>query len=1223
MVTPDRSFVEHAGYVVFPRGPGDLTSTTHCPACFSALTSTVCGICHLDLTHPAAAELHTVSLEAAAALEHRVELIGRMRFETAGAPAAPAIPAAVAAPPVVSAPSSAPPVATPPSVRDAAPKRHFGVQVVLLIVGVSLLAVGAVFFLVYAFITFGLVWRSVIIAAVTVAAFVGASLLRRQKLGATAEAIAALAVVFVYLDAFAIRANNLFGAERADGVVYWGATLLASAVVFAVWHRLSGLRLPNIVAFAAAAPGLALLVGGLTTSLEDATRVFVSFAALAFGGLLHPLAGAKRVERVISLVIGCVGLAAGGIAALFLEPNWDWAPAVGLGVIAIIALLHVVVATRVGSPRAPARVAAGIGGVAASAAMLATGLRMNDVPFVVLAAPIAAAAIALALEFAARRVSGLPRAAAVTAAWASAGVAALALLFPVVTSLSPVIGLVVGGTERWSVRGGNAIALQQENIDAVIALAAIVALAAGGWLMSDVFARRKPIIAWAAVAVLILAAPLTGLLWLADIAWLVLGAAGLVALVAAARRGSRVAVRAPIAAAAIVATALAYASSWASIDTWWYGSVGTVALLVVARVTTKSAVVRAILLGAATVVALVAAGSEGWHTNERFHGGAGAGVDATHFVGILAILLVILSAVLARVLSALETRVLFWLSFAAAVVTSGVSWVLGAIASPADLGLLVLPEFLTSVLLAFGLLVALLGWVLLPSTSRFGVERVAASIAIAPVVAWLVDSLARLAALPVFVTSLAPIAASLLVAAVGLAIALLRPGGAPRWTLDAGVALVALPTVLAAVSVPTDDTWLMLLVAGLTALLLSVSKDGLFASGSPRKHLGWVALVLGAAGLWWRLGDARVTALEPYVLPIAGALLVIAFLVWRADRPAESAAAPVIAFAGLAIGVLPIAAVSTTGPVLRTLIVAGAAAILVLAGTFTPGVKLRHYRDAAALAGALGIVTAAVGRAAAMAAAGNTADPTLDAWLGGAFAVLVAAAIGQSRARPILGQVVLGVAVAAVALVELGVLDGRFGTPRAVTLLLLLGVLHVLGVLFDRAPFTALLGWASIALGAVVAVVAVAGEVIDPLEWATGILAAALLVAGALRLRRSAGARSWAWLAPGLLVLLVPSLLATFGEQPAWRLVGLGVACLIAIVAGALLKLQAPLLVGAVVVIVHALRTFAPQLAAVYQLTEWWVWAVVGGAIILFLGLTFEKRLRDLKSVGTRVASLR
>jgi hypothetical protein len=77
------------------------------------------------------------------------------------------------------------------------------------------------------------------------------------------------------------------------------------------------------------------------------------------------------------------------------------------------------------------------------------------------------------------------------------------------------------------------------------------------------------------------------------------------------------------------------------------------------------------------------------------------------------------------------------------------------------------------------------------------------------------------------------------------------------------------------------------------------------------------------------------------------------------------------------------------------------------------------------------------------------------------------------------------------------------------------------------------------------------------------------------------------------------------------------------IVAGALVRLQAPLILGAVIVLVHASRTFAPQIVAVYQLTQWWVWAVIGGAILLFIGVTFEKRLRDLRSAGARFLRLR
>ena len=70
-------------------------------------------------------------------------------------------------------------------------------------------------------------------------------------------------------------------------------------------------------------------------------------------------------------------------------------------------------------------------------------------------------------------------------------------------------------------------------------------------------------------------------------------------------------------------------------------------------------------------------------------------------------------------------------------------------------------------------------------------------------------------------------------------------------------------------------------------------------------------------------------------------------------------------------------------------------------------------------------------------------------------------------------------------------------------------------------------------------------------------------------------------------------------------------------------RLQAPLILGSVVVLVHAGRTFAPQLRVVYEATEWWVWAVVGGAIILFLGFTIERRIRNLKSLATRISALR
>jgi len=174
-----------------------------------------------------------------------------------------------------------------------------------------------------------------------------------------------------------------------------------------------------------------------------------------------------------------------------------------------------------------------------------------------------------------------------------------------------------------------------------------------------------------------------------------------------------------------------------------------------------------------------------------------------------------------------------------------------------------------------------------------------------------------------------------------------------------------------------------------------------------------------------------------------------------------------------------------------------------------------------------------------------------------------------------------------------------------------------------RLPLTRLVAWVAFGGAVLVGLSSIVQGNIDPLEWGTGILAVALLTPGIVELLREPKMGSWPTLAPGLLVLLVPSLLATFIDQPVWRLVGIGVICIVAIIVGALARLQAPLLIGSVVVLAHVFRTFEPQIAAAYQLAEWWVWAVIGGAIILFIALTFERRVRNLHSAGVRLGAMR
>ena len=77
MVNASRSFIDHVGRVLFPRGPQDLRDLSRCPACFTALPSSqVCSSCQLDLNHPDAGLLREESLNVAALLDARLELIG-------------------------------------------------------------------------------------------------------------------------------------------------------------------------------------------------------------------------------------------------------------------------------------------------------------------------------------------------------------------------------------------------------------------------------------------------------------------------------------------------------------------------------------------------------------------------------------------------------------------------------------------------------------------------------------------------------------------------------------------------------------------------------------------------------------------------------------------------------------------------------------------------------------------------------------------------------------------------------------------------------------------------------------------------------------------------------------------------------------------------------------------------------------------------------------------
>ncbi|MBG6053840.1 hypothetical protein IWX81_000230 [Salinibacterium sp. CAN_S4] len=1244
------TFLPYVGFVQFPRNPRDLSNQV-CPACLVDRDGLACGTCGLDLQSPLIARLDSESKDAAAALDRRLELIGQIRFDSAAVEAeqqsvisAPVL--AAMAPPTIADPEPevvtdvAPAPPQPPATQPVAPRRHVGVQVILLITGVSLLSIGAIFFLVYAFINFGLVWRTVIILAVTAAAIAGASILRSRNLRVTAEGIAALAVVFVYLDIYAIKANDFFGAGAVRDPVYWGIALLLSAVAFTAWHRLSGLRLPSVVASIALAPGAALLIGGAFDAVDVSITLFAAFIGLAVAGLAHA-AFRHRAEKSIVAGFGVLGLILAAGTSPFISGDFvaagQAAPAVAQTCVALVALAQVWLVVRLGSPLVPARLAAVIGAASLTSATFVVATRSPDAGFAAFWPVVAAAIVALGLEFLSRATRvGLAAQFSGIAAKTAAAIGILILLPPITYAVTPAAVVVAAASPPWTVAGGSLLLFGAGNAAAILALLVVVVLVGAAWAIAGTLDERLLIVMAAGFATLLLAVPLVGVLWATVAAWLLLAAAGLVALRIAHRLGWSTGIRITIAAGSLVAMTLAYLSSWASIDTWWYGSLGVIALLIAARVATKQAVTRAATLGLAIVLSFIAIGAEGFHVNERFAGGADSALESTLFIGILAVLLLAASAVLSRRLSALEARVLFWLSLTSSVGVGAVLWFVAA--SRDTFAGLVLPFPPITLALSAALVVGFALWAEIAPSARFRAERIAASVLIAPAAAWALDSLARATSLPSFAAAVAPITAALIVSAVALALDL-RGRGA-RVPLEIGVGIVAVASVifsapLVIYPVPSDSLWLVLELAGVAALLLAISRDGLFSSASPRKYIGWLALVLAVAGLWWALGDAGVEPVEPFALPLAGALLLIALLDWRsADRRNESsAAAPYIFLAALLVAILPIAVVAMTGPTVRTVIItASCAAVLMAASLDSRPAGLRPYLDAAAAASAAGLLVAGFGRPLVISMVPLREDAQLDIWTAATFIVLVAAVVIQSRIthpetrrrRIEAAVVVLVAALVGIVVIELSVIqDTALGAVRAGILLVLLAGISVGSQLVDRAPFTRIVGWIAFGGAVVVAITTTVIGAIDPFEWATGTLAVALLAVGTVRLRRDPQAGSWPWLAPGILVLLVPSLFATFTDAPIWRLVALGAACVILIVVGAVGQLQAPLVLGSVVVLIHAIRTFAPQLVAVYQLTEWWVWAVIGGAIILFVAITLEKRVRDLKSVGGRISALR
>ncbi|MCW4384688.1 hypothetical protein OH146_02755 [Salinibacterium sp. SYSU T00001] len=1251
----------------------DLRDTTRCPACFTALRATTCHRCGLVLTHPDAAALAELSSRAAELFEQRVSLIAGMRAATAAAVAsaptdavasvspssatpieraAPPLPAPSAAPAAPPAPAATPP-STAPSARPAAAanasdtgrQRRSGVQVALLITGISLLSVFAVFFMVYAFINYGLMWRSLIIGVVTVAAFVGASLLRRRALVASSEATAVFALVLVYLDAFALRANGLLALDVVDGRGYWGTVLLVSGFGYIVWYRTARVRAAQLVGYAVIPVGVGLLVALATEELDAAASVYLIALTIALTtavqhtAWLVPSTDAARrpavAERILLTATGAPAILVAALVSIGLWPASPFGFTLGLLGCVAVAALHAFLhsAGTGGHDRSLAIAWSAGGGVFAAAAGGAYGLRSladSELPLLIVVAPMLAVTL-LVLLIAQQsgprlrvplRVASIGSALTAALALVPASILALgALAAHLVEAVYPPRVAALTLTEPWDVN----------RLDAWAALALAVLAGLGAAAMTRTLRRFGPLLAVLAVATALLAPPALPTPALAIALWSALGIAGL------ALRLARPAL-APTATAiaALGGVTFAWTAGWAADDTWPFTSLLVVASALIGRRTLRSGGLRAVLAGTTTIVIILAAiagTAQLLPTN---------GTSPPSALGAAAVLAAI--AVVPRLpLGPGERRAVLWTAVTVAVLAS-----FGILAQWSPSMPLPFVTIAAGIVLA-GALAAR------ASVADSAAERQASASLVAPAAALAVSTAAH-----VYLGEPAAALAPGLVAAIVAGVALLfslrdEPAGhaATRWGFDVGAVVTLLPTLTAGATGTLDEGWIALALASITVALLATSSDGLTASQSRRRHLGWAALALATGALWWALADADITSPEPYVLPPALALVVIAILLRR--RELDHAAAPArssawVLMLGLLLAIVPLT-VATVGPndeatirAIATLAVSGA--LLVTASTVVARRSaidrdgLVRLAAAASVPGLFGVL----GVTALRSAQSIDSRTPAEVWLGPGALALVACAVVLCRIRPAAtrtgggqnagvtatalatvrtaGAWIFRAALALIAVVEIGA--ALSDDDPAIRLGIVTGAfvcLHVASELWRTLPLGVLTGWMSFGFAAATAFVGAAHT--QHLEQFSLPLALALLAAGSLALARDSAARSWPHLGPGIALLLMPSLLLTFIDPEVWRLVGLGVAAVITIVAGVMLRLQAPFVIGTIVVIAHALRTFAPQIRAVYELADWYIWAGIGGAIIMAIAIRYERRIRDLNRVVTSISGLR
>ncbi|WP_405446543.1 SCO7613 C-terminal domain-containing membrane protein [Streptomyces erythrochromogenes] len=435
--------------------------------------------------------------------------------------------------------------------------------------------------------------------------------------------------------------------------------------------------------------------------------------------------------------------------------------------------------------------------------------------------------------------------------------------------------------------------------------------------------------------------------------------------------------------------------------------------------------------------------------------------------------------------------------------------------------------------------------------------------------------------------------------------------GAVVGSLGALTAGAAVAAVLAARLRVLEEVWAVTTpaadpygpgAAAAVALMLTAGAAGWLSRVSARPEPGVLAVVLGWAGLFTApvLLGFPVAAVFAAQLAVTGAA---GFLALRPPARGAGIAAAVCALAGAAnvsVGALD-----------------GRAATFAVWGLLGAGCAVGAAYGPAARWVRSGAAVCAVGYATGLlVAAAAVTDLAVVWWALPVLAVPALVAVLGPRLGPVRLPVEIAAAVS-------GVLALVLSAGRPGTLALVLSLAGVACAGAAVRPERRVLGWAAGALFVAAAWVRLAEAGVTAPEAYTLPVTVPALAVGFLRRRRDAQASSWTAYGPGLAATLVPSLLAAWGDAGWVRPLVLGVAALAVTLVGAQRRLQAPLLLGGAVLAAVAVHELAPYVVQVAGALPRWVPPALAGVLLLAVGATYEKRLRDARRLRAAIGRLR